>query len=134
MSKRRCKFDSEWEQALSLLGGEEAKKAREIIENYQQTGEIPEGIEPKFEMILLLVKPLIDRRRRATESARRRRLLRMEHPAIAFNQRKKTELHRDSSGDSGYKDYNKQYTPNTPEEVVPFKRFNPLLCRPVLDY
>lgn len=70
---RKCKFDCEWEQALSLLPTDEADRARAIIENYQQTGVMPETLEPQMEMILLLVRPMIDRRRRASESARRRR-------------------------------------------------------------
>ncbi len=72
---RKRKFDSEWEQALSLLPPEDAAEARTIIEDYQQTGIMPSDLKPNVEMILLLVKPMIDRRRRASESSRRRRLL-----------------------------------------------------------
>lgn len=71
---RKCKFDQEWEQALMLLSEEDAVKARQVIENYQKTGVVPSELPLQMEMILLLVKPLIDRRRRATEAARRRRL------------------------------------------------------------
>lgn len=71
---RKCKFDQEWEQALMLLSEEDAVKARQVIENYQKTGVVPSELPPQMEMILLLVKPLIDRRHRATEAARRRRL------------------------------------------------------------
>lgn len=70
---RKCKFDKEWEQALSLLSADEAVEARTIIEHYQQTGIMPDEIKPHIEMILLLVKPLIDRRRRASDAARLRR-------------------------------------------------------------
>ncbi len=70
---RKCKFDLQWEQALSLLEESEATQAREVIESYQTTGVMPEGMPAKFEMILLLVKPLIDRRRHAAEMARKRR-------------------------------------------------------------
>lgn len=73
---RKCKFDQEWEQALKLINEEDAVKARQVIENYQQTGVVPSGLSPIMEMILLLVKPIIDRRRRATEASRRRRLKR----------------------------------------------------------
>ncbi len=130
--KRRCKFDSEWEQALSLLNDEDARKARLIIENYQQTGEIPHGIESKFEMILLLVKPLIDRRRRATESTRRRRLLLLEHPAIAaYNKRKRLELKAQSISEFD-RDYSYDQIMQEPEKPVEiFKPFNMLRCRPV---
>lgn len=72
MSKK-CKFDSEWEMAISLLSKEEAAQARQIIENYQNSGIMPAGLSPMHEMILLLAKPLIDRRRRAAASARLRR-------------------------------------------------------------
>ena len=72
MSKK-CKFDQQWEQALSLINPDDAAKAREIIENYQATGIMPTDLEPKFEMILLLVQPMIDRRRRAADRARIRR-------------------------------------------------------------
>lgn len=72
MSKK-CKFDSQWEQALSLMDSDDATKAREIIENYQVTGVMPTDMEPKYEMILLLVQPMIDRRRRAADRARIRR-------------------------------------------------------------
>lgn len=71
---RKCKFDLQWEQALSLLDVNEATQAREVIEMYQSTGVMPEGLSDRQTMILLLVKPLIDRRRRAAESARKRRL------------------------------------------------------------
>lgn len=70
---RKCKFDGEWEQALSLLNDADAAQARSIIENYQSTGEMPSELEQKFQMILLLVKPIIDRRRRASQAARLRR-------------------------------------------------------------
>lgn len=73
---RKCKFDQEWEKALKLIDEEDAVIARQVIENYQQTGVVLSGLPPQIEMILLLVKPLIDRRRRATEAARRRRLKR----------------------------------------------------------
>ncbi len=72
---RRYKFDTEWEQALSLLPDDEAIEARTIIENYQQTGEMPAGLKPQMEMILLLVRPMIDRRRRLSAAARQRRLI-----------------------------------------------------------
>lgn len=70
---RKCKFDEQWEQALSLLDAAEAAEVRQIIENYQLTGEMPSGLQPRQQMILLLVVPLIDRRRRAAAAARRRR-------------------------------------------------------------
>lgn len=70
---RKCKFDEQWEQALSLLDAAEAAEVHQIIENYQSTGEMPSGLQPRQQMILLLVVPLIDRRRRAAEAARRRR-------------------------------------------------------------
>ncbi len=70
---RKCKFDSEWEQALAILPENEAAAARAAIENYQQTGVMPAGLDTQVEMILLLVRPMIDRRRRASEAARRRR-------------------------------------------------------------
>ena len=71
---RKCKFDLQWEQALSLLEPDEALQAREVIETYQQTGVMPEGLTDKQTMILLLVMPTIDRRRRQAASARKRRL------------------------------------------------------------
>lgn len=72
MSKK-CKFDQQWEQALSLINPDDAAKAKVIIENYQTTGVMPTDMEPKYEMILLLVQPMIDRRRRAADRARIRR-------------------------------------------------------------
>lgn len=70
---RKFKFDLQWEQALSLLSNDEAVEARSVIENYRSTGEVPVGLMPKFQMILLLVQPIIDRRRRASAAARARR-------------------------------------------------------------
>lgn len=80
MSKK-CKFDPQWEQALSLLSPDDAAKAREVIETYQTTGIMPKQLEPRFEMILLLVQPTIDRRRRAAAQARIRRQRLMETKA-----------------------------------------------------
>lgn len=51
----------------------DARRVREIIINYQETGIMPSTIETKFEIILLLVQPIIDRRRRAAARARIRR-------------------------------------------------------------
>lgn len=70
---RKFKFDQEWEQAVELLSEQEAANAREAIVNYQLTGEMPAGLPPQTQMILLLVKPMIDRRRRASAAARLRR-------------------------------------------------------------
>ncbi|MCM1021422.1 MAG: DUF6291 domain-containing protein [Muribaculum sp.] len=70
---RKHKFDSEWESALALLDEYDAAEARKAIENYQICGEMPAELAPQVRMILLLVKPEIDRRRRASEAARRRR-------------------------------------------------------------
>ncbi|MCM1021153.1 MAG: DUF6291 domain-containing protein [Muribaculum sp.] len=70
---RKHKFDPEWEQALSLLQESEKQTAYNLIVNYQISGIMPTGISCKFKMILLLVKPTIDRRRRANEKARARR-------------------------------------------------------------
>lgn len=72
---RKCKFDSDWEQALALLQEDEAALARTAIENYQQTGVMPDSLDPHVRMIILLVRPMIDRRRRNSEAARRRRQL-----------------------------------------------------------
>ena len=70
---RKCKFDPEWKKALSCMHPNDARKVREIIINYQETGIVPSTIETKFEIILLLVQPIIDRRRRAAARARIRR-------------------------------------------------------------
>lgn len=70
---RKCKFDQEWKEALSWMHPNDARKVREIIINYQETGIMPSTIETKFEIILLLVQPTIDRRRRAAAKARIRR-------------------------------------------------------------
>ena len=80
---RKCKFDPQWEQALSLLNSDDAQKAREIIECYQTTGVKPANLEARFEMILLLVQPTIDRRRTAASRARERRLRMKESTASA---------------------------------------------------
>lgn len=72
MSKK-CKFDPEWKKALSWMHPNDARRVREIIINYQETGIMPSAIETRFEIILLLVQPIIDRRRRAAARARTRR-------------------------------------------------------------
>lgn len=70
---RKCKFDPEWKKALSCMHPNDARRVREIIINYQETGIMPSTIETKFEIILLLVQPIIDRRRRAAARAKIRR-------------------------------------------------------------
>lgn len=63
-----------------MLPKKEAERALEMIEEYRRTGTVPSGISYNMKMIFLLVKSTLDRRRRASESARRRREERRGQP------------------------------------------------------
>lgn len=70
---KRYKFPVEWQEALMILGEAESIRLWEIIREYRETGITPDFDDPFHQMIFLLVKPTIDRRRKASEAARMRR-------------------------------------------------------------
>lgn len=79
----RKKFDSEWTEAISVLGEKEAAHLHDIITRYQLTYEEPgEFNNPLSKALFSLIRVTIDRRRRASDYARRRRQRMRSHEAI----------------------------------------------------
>lgn len=71
--KKTFKFDSEWSLAISLLPEERQQLLTEAIKEYQANDTIPDCLDPVSMMGFLMVKAVIDRRKRANMRARERR-------------------------------------------------------------
>ncbi len=71
--KKTFKFDSEWSLAISLLPEERQQLLTEAIKEYQANDTIPDRLDPVSMMGFLMVKAVIDRRKRANMRARERR-------------------------------------------------------------
>jgi len=96
--KKTFKFDSEWSLAISLLPEERQQLLTEAIKEYQANDTIPDCLDPASMMGFLMVKAVIDRRKRANMRARERRSRRR---AKAVLQSSKTSTIKPEGAPSG---------------------------------
>lgn len=68
---RKMKFDTEWRQAIGLLSHEAGKELEALILDYQTNGAEPTSFRhPEAHALFIVIRPQIDRRRRAAERNR----------------------------------------------------------------
>lgn len=72
--KTRKKFDREWESAINSIPRYDGYWLRKTILEYQSTGVEPTQFASNIvRALFVVIKPVIDRRRKAVEAQRRRR-------------------------------------------------------------
>ena len=70
------RFDTQWTEAISLMGEEPLRLLTDAVLRYQKHDILPEGLAPELMAVFMLIKSVVDRRKRVNARARERRLAR----------------------------------------------------------
>lgn len=72
-ASRLPRFDREWKEMIALLPSDRQKAMEEAIRQYQADATPPSGLDGAETMAFMLVKKIVDRRRRQREARLRRK-------------------------------------------------------------
>lgn len=72
-ASRLPRFDREWKEMIALLPADRQKAMEEAIRKYQADGTLPTGLDGAETMAFMLVKKIVDRRRRQREARLRKK-------------------------------------------------------------